>query len=537
MLPFLCLLLTASCATAQFQPGVQNRVSPAYTSLYQYPLPIPPIKEPKRTYTSPNGSVIDYYEIDIKPVQQQVFPNLGQTRLVGYDGMSPGPTFVVQKGREAVVRVLNHGDRASAVHLHGAYSRAPFDGWAEDLIQTGQYKDYYYPTGQNARTLWYHDHAMDHTAENAYFGQAGFWIIHDSEELAVPGLPQGKYDIPLGLTSKRYNSDGSLWSPDANGESTSLYGDVIQVNGQPWPFLNVEPRKYRLRFLNAAISRSFQLHFENSAGTRQSFKVVGADSGLLTAPVTSTSLDLSMAERWEVVFDFAAFKGQNITLRNSRAVGVDTDYPDTDKVMRFVVGNTVTDQTKNENLPSTLRSVPFPPTKSAVDRTFNFQSDANGWNINGAHFSDGAAARVISKPPRDHQSDDGRGTVSANEKAAPKDTVWLNWGESVRVIARFAPWDGLYMFHCHNLIHEDHEMMAAMNITELSDLGYPETTRFLDPMDSKYRAKTFRQQAFTRRAGIFSSKQIDEKCAFFDSLNAYRDVDEVENALDDYWAR
>lgn len=137
MLPFLCLLLTASCATAQFQPGVQNRVSPAYTSLYQYPLPIPPIKEPKRTYTSPNGSVIDYYEIDIKPVQQQVFPNLGQTRLVGYDGMSPGPTFVVQKGREAVVRVLNHGDRASAVHLHGAYSRAPFDGWAEDLIQTG----------------------------------------------------------------------------------------------------------------------------------------------------------------------------------------------------------------------------------------------------------------------------------------------------------------------------------------------------------------------------------------------------------------
>ena len=61
-------------------------------------------------------------------------------------------------------------------------ARAPFDGWAEDVTEPNSYKDYYYPNGQNARTLWYHDHAIDHTAENAYMGQAG---TEYSEKIAL----------------------------------------------------------------------------------------------------------------------------------------------------------------------------------------------------------------------------------------------------------------------------------------------------------------------------------------------------------------
>jgi bilirubin oxidase len=80
---------------------------------------------------------------------------------------------MVKKGTEAVVRFINHGEKPNSVHLHGSYSRAPFDGWADDTTEVGQYKDYYYPNAQNARTLWYHDHAIEHTAENAYMGQAG----------------------------------------------------------------------------------------------------------------------------------------------------------------------------------------------------------------------------------------------------------------------------------------------------------------------------------------------------------------------------
>lgn len=100
-------------------------------------------------------------------------------------------------------------------------TRAPFDGWAEDTTGINQYKDYCYPNGQNARTLWYHDHAIDHTAENAYFGQAGFYILQDAEEQGIQGLPQGNYDVPLSLSAKRYNPDGTLWSPEISSAMLS----------------------------------------------------------------------------------------------------------------------------------------------------------------------------------------------------------------------------------------------------------------------------------------------------------------------------
>lgn len=136
------------------------RRSPPYDYTFAFPLPIPPTKEPLTTYTNPTtGIPIDFYEIDIKPFTRQHFPNLQPAHLVGYDGIAPGPTFRVRKGRESVVRFINHGTLQSAAHLHGGNTRAPWDGWAEDVIPPGSYKDYYYPGQQGARTLWYHDHA------------------------------------------------------------------------------------------------------------------------------------------------------------------------------------------------------------------------------------------------------------------------------------------------------------------------------------------------------------------------------------------
>ncbi|KAM0718783.1 hypothetical protein Q7P37_005854 [Cladosporium fusiforme] len=558
-------ILSRACALAALVAplvSAKDWDSPPYTNLYSAPLPIAPIKEKVKSFTF-EGRTIDYYEIDIKPFEQQVYPNLGKTRLVGYDGMAPGPTIMTRKGTEAVVRFINHSDRTNSVHLHGSYSRAPFDGWADDVTEVGQYKDYYYPNSQAARTLWYHDHAIEHTAENAYMGQAGFYILHDDEEEAVAGLPQGNYDLPLALTAKRYNPDGTLWSPEANNEDKNLFGDVIHVNGQPWPFHKVEPRKYRLRFLNAAISRSFELYFEGKSGTRANMKVVGSDAGLLTKPVDTTQLDISMAERWEVVFDFGAFKGQNVTLRSNAKIADVDPYLHTDKVMRFVVGDTVTSQVKNDNLPSELRKVNFPPNKATVDRSYEFQRQGSQWKVNGITWADGPEARVLAKPKRGsverwilkngsggwthpvhiHLIDfqivsrkgGARNQVLPYEAAALKDVVWLNKNEEVEVVARYAPWDGLYMFHCHNLIHEDHEMMAAMNVTALEDLGYDEKTKFIDPMEQRYRAKSFSQSDFEGRTGDFSLGEIEKKVKFFNDLEAYRNVKETEEKLEAYW--
>ncbi|KAJ4343309.1 hypothetical protein N0V87_000531 [Didymella glomerata] len=544
------LLSVTALFASQAMAGDGTWLSPEYKQIFQNPLPFPKDKAPLYTYKNKTtGNEIDYYEIDVKPLTQQVYPGLKPARLVGYDGMSPGPTFRMEKGREAVVRFRNHGDKDLSVHLHGSYSRAPFDGWAEDVTKPNQYKDYYYPNYQSARTLWYHDHAAHHTAENAYFGQAGFYILHDPAEDAL-GLPKGDYDLPLALSSKQYNRDGTLFDP--KDETDSLFGDVIHVNGQPWPFHKVEPRKYRLRFLNAAISRAFKLTFEVN-GKAVDFNVIGADTGLLTKPVQSSNLEISMAERWEVVFDFAQFSGKNVTLKNGRDVQHDEDYAATDKVMQFIVGKDVKDTTNNGNLPSALRNVPFPPMKSGVDRSFKFGKSGGAWTINGVTFAD-VKNRILAKPQRGaievwelenssggwshpvhiHLVDfqilsrtGGSRPVLPYEKEALKDVVLLGENEKVTVIARYAPYDGVYMFHCHNLIHEDHDMMAAFNVTSLSDWGYPETTKFIDPMEEKYRSKA-------ENGDDFKQSNIMDKMAKFELMEAYSNVEKLEDALESY---
>ncbi|PVI01637.1 Cupredoxin [Periconia macrospinosa] len=254
--------------------------------LYEKALPIPPQAEVKYKITNPvTGNEIWYYELEVKPFTQQIYPNLQATRLIGYNGTAPGPIFIVPRYQETYVRFVNNGDREGAVHLHGSPSRAPFDGWAEDEYFPGQYKDYYYPNYESAKTLWYHDHGLGVTSENVLFGQTGTYLIHDPAEDPL-GLPSGygQYDIPLVLTSKHYNPDGTLKS--SQGERQSYWGDVIHVNEQPWPFLNVEPRKYRFRILDASLSRNFDLFFvlSSAPSTRLPFHVIASDAGLLSVP-------------------------------------------------------------------------------------------------------------------------------------------------------------------------------------------------------------------------------------------------------------
>lgn len=316
----------------------------------------------------------------------------------------------------------------------------------------------------------------------------------------------------------------------------------------------MEPRKYRLRFLDTSVSRAFKLTFETDDNKKIPFNVIASDTGLLGKPVQSDNLEISMAERWEVVVDFSAYAGKNITVKNARDVQVDEDYNSTDKVMRFVVGKTVSSTENNGNLPSTLRTVPLPPNKSGVDRSFKFERSNGEWQINGVTFDD-VNNRIIAKPPRGaveiwefstgggwshpvhvHLVDfqviyrkGSRDGVLPYEKEALKDVVLLGKSETVRVIARFAPWDGVYMFHCHNLIHEDHDMMAAFNVTSLGDWGYPETTQFIDPMEQRFRSKPANPEDFTKDAIM---ARINELYI----LDAYKDPEKVEAALVSYYA-
>ncbi|KAF2181919.1 bilirubin oxidase [Zopfia rhizophila CBS 207.26] len=530
-------------------------ISPEYKWFFEYPLPIAPIYSPKLTYTNASTkAIIDYYEVEVKRFQQQIYPNLKPTELVGYDGQSPGPMFMMQKGREAVVRFSNHSPGNISVHVHGQYNRAPFDGWAADTAHPGQYKDYYYPNGQNARTIWYHDHSEFVTGENVYRGQEGFYIITDAQEQSLE-LPSGNYDVTISLQSKMYNPDGSLLFDTDN--NTGLLGDVIQANGQPWPYFNVEPRKYRLRLLDGSVSRIFNLSFavDGSNGKHLPFDVIASDAGLLSYPVKTQNLILSMGERYEIIIDFAELAGQNITMRNTRDTGENIDHAATDMVMLFVVSETVTDQSNNGDPPSNLRNILYPPDKVEADKDFTFERVGDEWLINGVGFAD-VEHRILTNPPRGaveiwnlhngngdgthpvhiHLVDfqvlsrrGGRNRVFPYEAAGMKDVVFLAGGETVRVVARYAPWDGVYMFHCHNLVHEDHDMLVAFNVTSLAKWGYDNSTHFINPMEPEFRPKDIKPEDFTEEA-------IMKKLEWFYNTDAYEQSKEYEivSALDSY---
>lgn len=520
--------------------GKASAASPTYSNKFSVALPIPEVLAPLTTYTPSSGNPIDFYQINITPFTKQLWPGLAATSLVGYNGMYPGPTIKATKGREIVVRFVNEGDSTAAVHLHGSATVAPFDGWASDTMTVGQYKDYYYPNFQDARTLWYHDHAHLQTASNVQKGQAGMYILDDPDE--DYGLPTGDYDIPLVLASKQYNTTGAVLSPENAG-------DTIEVNGQLWPFLNVEPRKYRFRILNGAATRTFrlQLFVGNTTTGAVGFQVVAADAGYMTGPVSATSLTMSMGERYEIVVDFANYAGQSLKLRDASSLTSDT----LGQLMQFTVGSNVSDNTNNGDVPSSLRNITFLEQPSNSSKTFTFAFTGTIWTINGVTFSD-VNNRVLHNVPRGtteiwtlvntgpaihpihvHLVDvqilsrtigGVAQTIPAYEAASLKDIAILNPQETVTVLAKYAPWDGLYMFHCHNLVHEDDEMMAAFNITALDSFNYTEKTRFIDPVDTRWAPKTY--------TGTNLTEVLDVTLPAFKALEAYDDIDGLMAALD-----
>ena len=500
--------------------GTGQSKSPAYNYLFQHPLPIPSLARPELSKTV-NGRSVDFYSLTIEPFESQIYPDLGPVHLIGYNGMSPGPTFVVDRGQETIVRALNRGSLSASLHLHGSATQAVWDGWADDEMEVGQWKDYYYPNYESGRSMWYHDHAQGHTSINAYYGQAGGYIIHDPEEDSL-GLPSGQYDIPLAIVDKIYQSNGDLVSPAGNTQD--FLGDIIHVNDQPWPYLSVEPRKYRFRIYDMSLSRPYDLYFEDRASYMLNFQVIASDCGLFGSPVTTSDVLISMGERYEVIIDFSAYAGQNITMKNKLQIPVVDEYQNTDKIMMFVVGSSVSDSSNNGAVPSILNpKIAWPTLRETVDHTFSFrQGGEAAWTINGIDFED-VNNRILAKPVQgavelwelEHiggqtvhpvhihlvnlqvisRTGGSRG-VLPYESAGLKDTVLLEAGETVQVLAYYGPWDGIYMFHCHNLIHEDHGMMAAMNISLLAALGY-DTNKYADPTDVTFAPEEYTDEAFT----------------------------------------
>jgi FtsP/CotA-like multicopper oxidase with cupredoxin domain len=324
---------------------------------------------------------------------------------------------------------------------------------------------------------------MDHTGENLFRGLAGFYIIEDEEELAL-GLPRGPFDVPLMLQDRAFTADGAFTYD--TGRHFGFEGDVMLVNGIPWPKMEVSTRKYRFRFLNGSNARLFQL----ALSTRDPFTLIATDGGLLPAPVLLATLPLAMAERAEVVIDFRRYEpGTQLFLLNT------LEKPLFAPILRFDV---IKREADDSVVPPRLSDPGFleRPT-TATTRTWSFRAGFSlregpppiVWTINGQRFDPNridatihsgepevwrirneAPIRFLGRPHPAHvhlahfQILERNGKPPLPHERGWKDTVALDGGEEVVLLLRFEQFRGRYMLHCHNLEHEDHSMMARIDV-------------------------------------------------------------------------
>ncbi|MDF2711335.1 multicopper oxidase family protein [Nonomuraea muscovyensis] len=441
---------------------------------YTVPLPLPAVAKPHRT-----DATTDYYELVQRAAEVEILPGL-RTPVWGYDGSFPGPTIRARSGRRTVVRVSNGLTVPTVTHLHGGHTPPESDGYPTDLVQPGARRDYVFPLEQRAATLWYHDHRMDYTGPQVWRGLAGFFLVGDDEEAALP-LPAGERDLPLLICDRSFDADGAMpypARPDGPGAREAfmggVLGDVILVNGAPWPRLGVDRARYRLRLLNASNARTYELAL--SPGGR--LVRIGGDGGLLTAPVAVERVRLAPGERADVVVDFAAHRvGDHVELRNLLGEGAQS------RVMRFTVERDARDDSA---IPPALSRVErLDPAQAAVTRDFAFTSGDlhghTGWLINGKPFD----VRRVDARPKLGQVEIWRLTsdvahpvhlhldhfqvlsVGGERPAGPpewKDTVELRETQTVEIITRFTGYRGRYVMHCHNLEHEDMAMMSTFEV-------------------------------------------------------------------------
>jgi len=504
--------LSAAMHAMPTQPNTLNvSTLPAFVDA----LPIPPIAKADGTRPLPSSpkTKLPYYRFAARPVDVKVHRDLKATRMWAFAESVPGPTLEMRSGEEVLVEWANelpqqhflpidyrlHGAEGNpqvriVSHLHGARVPADSDGFPEDWFVPGKSALYHYPNQQDAAMLWYHDHAMGINRLNIYAGLFGVAIIRDKFEDGL-NLPSGKYEIPLTIFDRLFTPEGQLYYPISDKPRApwvpELFGDAVLINGKLFPYLEVEPRKYRFRVLNASNARFYHLSFANGLGFHQ----IGTDQGLMAAPVAIKTIRLAPGERADVVIDFSDSRGEQLVFKND-AIGI----------MQFHVSqNKVSD---SSSLPKELRPVPKMAESEAtktrlltLDEYASYTGEPVLLLLNGAYWHD----PITEKPALNsteiwsfiNPTDDthpihlhavrfqildrqhyepwtyqtkkefrflGPRVPPEPYEAGWKDTVSAHSKMVTRIIVPFNAYAGKYVWHCHILEHEDNEMMRPYEI-------------------------------------------------------------------------
>ncbi|MBK8613836.1 MAG: multicopper oxidase domain-containing protein [Flavobacteriales bacterium] len=456
-------------------------LAPALASAQaQNPLAIPPALD------------LDTFELVVDEHIHQFYPGVN-TATYGASAEYLGPTLIMHRGDTARVRVQNELAQITNMHWHGLQVPGEFDGGPPREIAPGDSWTATYQVKNPAGTYWYHPHPHELTAEQANKGVAGFIIVQDSAEGALP-LPRtyGVDDFPVVVQDRRFLPNGNfVFGP---------YGDSVLVNGTPRPYLECPAQVVRLRLLNGSNARIYPLGFEDG----RSFSVIASDGGLLNAPVDMDRVWLSNGERAEILLDLTGLEGDSLLLMSFGSELPQTvpgannilwegsilngiDFP----VLRIRV--TPPTAAPVTSIPATLVPV-LPYDEASATRTRTKVLAGNGmvgmgmFTINGLMFDLNVINDTVllgsteiwgienisnmAHPFHIHGGSfyllDRDGLAPPAWEQGAKDVVLVDAGENVRVIMRF---DDLtegwpFMYHCHNLLHEDNMMMAQYIVVD-----------------------------------------------------------------------
>lgn len=468
--------LAATRKGAPFKPGdCYHGVAPEFADLATYQLF--PLK---------------YYALNMAPAVHEFIPGV-KTPVWTYGGTVPGPTFVAKYGEPIVARITNQLPVETSVHLHGGHTPAHGDGFPTFYVLPNKARDYFYPNtcpmlngvrdmSEWPSTCWYHDHAMDITGHNAYMGLQGFYLCFDDLErnlISTNVLPGGLYDVPLGLSDKRLNADGTLYYDFLNHDGE--LGDVFCVNGKVQPKFTVERRKYRFRILGGSTARFYRLRLSNG----QPFLQIGNDAWLLPNAIERSEVLISPAKRVDIVIDFTNAPSE-FYLENNLAQ-TDGKKPEEGLVVtptpliKFVVKSGAVTGNASVAAGTPLRPhVPIQDSEIEATRRFVFDKANGGYVVNGQFYDParadavprlGSAERWILENAgggwwhpihihlESHQIRSINGSPPDPASQYKSDTCILKGGDVAEIVMKFRTFLGPFVMHCHNLEHEDMRMM------------------------------------------------------------------------------
>jgi len=383
----------------------------------------------------------------------------------------------------------------AVTHLHGGRTPPDSDGYPENWTVPGQTQTCFYPSGQHAALLFYHDHAMGINRLNIYAGLEGLFIVREPQEAALH-LPSGRHEIPLMISDRLFTRDGQLLYPvspiPGRPWVPEVFGNAILANGKLLPYHEVEPRKYRLRLMNGSNGRFYRFELSNGAP----FHVIANDQALLPAPVRAHRLTLAPAERADIVVDFAPLAGSMLQLvsdsfpilqfRVARqgapdtsqlpAVLMDAGAPprEQDAVRTRTLTLVELLDKAQQSMGMLLNNTPWraPITENPVLNTseiwelINLTEDSHPIHLHLVRF------RILDRRPFDTFAYMANKTLRFTGPAQPPDPIEAGWKDTARadpglvtrIVVPFYGYSGRYVWHCHILEHEDNEMMRPYEV-------------------------------------------------------------------------